>query len=663
MAKAGAIRAGAAYVEAFLDDNRLRRGLSATSKRLKAWGATVGVIGAGLTAFGSTVLAPALAAVSQFASEGSKLSDMAVRTGMSAETLSELGWAADQSGTSLDALGSAVFRMRRRIANASTEGGPAVRALKEIGLAADELTQLPVEEQFMAVVAALGQAPNESRRAQMAFEILGDGAKGLMPLLAQGTEGIEALRNEARALGLTLSTRDAAAASEYGNALARLTRMTKQTTLVIGAAVAPTLTDLMGRVVSITAATVHWINEHRELFLWAVKIAAGISAIGFGLIFLGGVLATAGVALGGMVTLLNVASIIVGALAAGLAFLVSPIGLVITGLAALAGWFFTATEAGSAAIDWLIGKFTELRDWTLSVFGGIADALAAGNIQLAAEILWLALQVIWQKGIGLLKTQWAEWKIFFLSLWQDAVFGLASILANGWAAIQTGWVEGTDFLLDLWDSTINSMLQLWTGAQNTLGSLFIDALGGIGILSDEEAELAKQLLAEDTGGRANRSQAATDQAIAEREQARKERLAAIEAERAGTQESLAQMHAAELAAIQSEQGQAAAEAKLQKARNALAAATRQAKAERGAAADSGGQAESFAERFKKIMSGEGLAGALESAAGSSGTFSAMAAVRQFGASSAADRTAKATEETARNTRKLAKEAGRGLAFS
>ena len=46
MGAAGAIRAGAAYVEVFLEQNALSRSLAATSAKLRGWSAGLGRLGA-----------------------------------------------------------------------------------------------------------------------------------------------------------------------------------------------------------------------------------------------------------------------------------------------------------------------------------------------------------------------------------------------------------------------------------------------------------------------------------------------------------------------------------------------------------------------------------------------------------------------------------------
>ena len=111
MPSANAIRAGAAYIELYTHDSRLVRGLASASKRLKAFGASVGTMGFKIAAAGTAMMAPLLGAAKLFASTGDQLDKMRARTGFTAQALSELGFAAEQGGASIDQLDRSLAAM------------------------------------------------------------------------------------------------------------------------------------------------------------------------------------------------------------------------------------------------------------------------------------------------------------------------------------------------------------------------------------------------------------------------------------------------------------------------------------------------------------------------------------------------------------------------
>ncbi|MFQ3651723.1 MAG: hypothetical protein SNJ75_15470 [Gemmataceae bacterium] len=72
------------------------------------------------------------------------------------------------------------------------------------------------------------------------------------------------------------------------------------------------------------------------------------------------------------------------------------------------------SDAGSQALGWLGEQFNGLKETTLAAWQGISDALAAGDIGLAARILWLTLKMEFQKGVLWLEEKWIDFKNFFI---------------------------------------------------------------------------------------------------------------------------------------------------------------------------------------------------------------------------------------------------------
>src|ERR1700677_840584 len=96
--KSGAVRAGGAFVELFSDDSKLARGLKAAGGKLKSWGKDVSSIGRGIFEAGAVVKTAFAGAPAMFAEVGAELAHMSERTGIGVSSLSQLKYAADQSG-------------------------------------------------------------------------------------------------------------------------------------------------------------------------------------------------------------------------------------------------------------------------------------------------------------------------------------------------------------------------------------------------------------------------------------------------------------------------------------------------------------------------------------------------------------------------------------
>src|SRR5262245_60668655 len=107
------IRAGGAFVEFFSKDGKLVGSLNKLSARFKAFGTSITSMGQRFATAGVLFATPLLASAKAFADAGSEMLDMSQRTGVSVEALSELGYAASQSGSNIEELETALKFMQR----------------------------------------------------------------------------------------------------------------------------------------------------------------------------------------------------------------------------------------------------------------------------------------------------------------------------------------------------------------------------------------------------------------------------------------------------------------------------------------------------------------------------------------------------------------------
>src|SRR5437867_11577767 len=134
MAAGSAIRAGPAYVELFTRDSKLIAGLNRAAARVRAFGASITALGAHIAGLGLIMALPLLGAAKAYADMGADLLEMSQRTGLSVEALSELRFAAEQSGTSLEDLETGIKKMSRLLVAAEGGSKEAQDALAKLGL-------------------------------------------------------------------------------------------------------------------------------------------------------------------------------------------------------------------------------------------------------------------------------------------------------------------------------------------------------------------------------------------------------------------------------------------------------------------------------------------------------------------------------------------------
>jgi hypothetical protein len=306
----------------------------------------------------------------------------------------------------------------------------------------------------------------------------------------------------------------------------------------------------------------------------------------------------------------------------------------------------------------LADSFQSLKDDALAAWQGIGDALAAGDLALAAKILWLTLKMEWQKGVAFLQEHWIAFKEFFLSIATDAFYGVVGLLVDAWAGLQVAWIETTTFMADAWTVFTSSLTKGWNTAQNFISKGVLRLMKLFDSSLDVEA--ASKILDEDFQKKNAETDRNAQRMIGERDRARQDQRAQIESDRRGAQAEVGQMAEADRLARQRQN-----EADLQGSADALAQARKEWEDALAEAAQKRQDVEAAGgpDRIKKAK--DNLTGMddLLSQMGQEkvsvkGTFNALGA-RGLASEGPAERTAKASEETAKNTKRLLQEAQHG----
>jgi hypothetical protein len=372
---------------------------------------------------------------------------MAKRTGFSVEALSTLQFAATRSGTSLEDLEKGIRRMQGTLLDAERGLAASKRALAELGLEWEDLKGLKPEEQFERIASGLAGVQDASRRAALAQDLFGRSGTALVPMLRD----LPKLREEAERLGLVIGGPAAAQAAELQDRLEDLWAVLKRTVFEIGSALAPVILDILKPLTDLAVRVAAWVRENKALVIVLGATAAAVTALGVTVTALGVGITLLGGVVGAIAT-------IAGAIASiGAPTLAVIAGVVVLGaaLAALGGYALHTTGVLGKMADWLGPKFAVLKRDALAAFGGIKDALEAGEYRLAAQILWQALRLEWARGSAKLLEVWVDLKERLLAipivgfLVRDFQEGIQNIRAAfDW--LQDRFAEMVDFLVARW---------------------------------------------------------------------------------------------------------------------------------------------------------------------------------------------------------------------
>jgi len=335
MAGSREIRAGKAFIELTTKDSELMKGLKRAQARLNQFGTQVADVGGKLFGIGAAAASGLLAAANVFSTAGDELEKMSIRTGLAVEFLSQMKFAADQSGTSLNDVETSVKKASRAIYDAQHGLKTAKDGFSELGLNADSLAKLRPEDQFLAIADALANIADPSRRAALAMVLLGRSGTSIIPLIGD----IKSLRAEADRLGITMTEQDAKSAADFNDAIGRVTATAKMAVFQIGSALAPTLQGLAEKLNNGLVQTIAWIKHHREMIVTALKVATTVAAIGGTLLTVGIAVKVAATAISGLTLALTVArGAMIAFNASSAALAKNPVIAVATAIGLALGW-------------------------------------------------------------------------------------------------------------------------------------------------------------------------------------------------------------------------------------------------------------------------------------------------------------------------------------
>jgi hypothetical protein len=244
-------------------------------------------VGVTMIAMGTAIVAQLTLITKSYVDTGTQLTELSETLGFTTEQLSQWGYVAQQNGTSLDALSSHIVYLSRSISDISGSSGVAQKALQDMGLSLSALQAMNPEQQFRTVTEAIANQSNATERLALATSIFGRGAMDLMPILAQGTAGINAEMQQATALGIVMDGQAAAGAQSFSRSLTALKDSFKGLADTIGPIITGILQPLIEKITLIVEGINNWIKVHPGLTKALVDTALilGPLLIAFGTLF------------------------------------------------------------------------------------------------------------------------------------------------------------------------------------------------------------------------------------------------------------------------------------------------------------------------------------------------------------------------------------------
>ena len=228
--------------------------------RFRKLGDTLKTIGRalaiGLVAIGTAAIAAGTALVGMTVDAAAYADEMLTQssiTGMSVEKLQAYSYAADLVDVSLETMTGSMAKNIKSMSNASQGSAKFADAYNRLGVTVTNTdgTLRDSDTVYWEVIDALKGVSNETERDALAMQLFGKSAQDLNPLIAQGSEGIAALTEEAKRMGAVLSADAIERLGQFDDSVQRLKQGSLAAKRVMGTVLLPQLQTLADSGVSL----------------------------------------------------------------------------------------------------------------------------------------------------------------------------------------------------------------------------------------------------------------------------------------------------------------------------------------------------------------------------------------------------------------------------
>lgn len=132
--------------------------------------------------------------------------------------------------------------------------------------------------------------------------------------------------------------------------------------------------------------------------------------------------------------------------------------------------FSTLGGMASSAFSALSDGFKTMFEDGKAALGGLADAIAAGNLGLAFEIAWTYIKLEFYKGYAAIAESWDAWRTYLMTATNALWTELNVLFSNGWVELMVLVDWFVDTFGGAWNAMIALVKPLWDGLVNSMQS-------------------------------------------------------------------------------------------------------------------------------------------------------------------------------------------------
>jgi len=290
----------------------------------------------------------------------------------------------------------------------------------------------------------------------------GESMERLARDMRDGTRDFSRWRNEMQLSGNLMSGAGLSAALELSRGFFSLRMSVIGLKDTIASALGPELAEGAELLTGMVRGVTKWVSQNKPLIVQVFKVASAIGSAGIALTTLGGVLSGAGA--------------VVGPFVAGLAVLAG----VMTAVEIRTGAGRSLWESYGGSVRRVVGgvlqDLGQMMAFADRVIGGVKDALIAGDLAGAVDVMWAGAKVAWASAL------------LEIDKLTSGTFGgiIQSLISGQWAAagesamnaLKMAWLSGVGFLSGVWDTVVTAADTAWTGIVTAADTAWAEILTG-----------------------------------------------------------------------------------------------------------------------------------------------------------------------------------------
>lgn len=221
---------------------KLGQSIGLTEGQITKLGAALPIVGGIIAAAGAAAVG---AAAGMFelakgaADYGSKIHDAAQQTGLSTQTISALKYAADESGSSLEAITGSVAKFSALLGEAKNGNEKAIGTLKQYGI-----TSTDTDGALKQAIKTIAEMTDHDKQAAAAKDLFRERTAAILPVIQSFDGDLPGLIKHLEDMGLVMSQDDADAADKFGDQMDDLSKQLTGVKVKIGTELMPVFQDM-----------------------------------------------------------------------------------------------------------------------------------------------------------------------------------------------------------------------------------------------------------------------------------------------------------------------------------------------------------------------------------------------------------------------------------